>query len=146
MSRLILTLLLTSAAAMRFEDYEVAYNKKYSFRERMMRRAHYEQSLQRVAAHNAGGHSWRAGINQFSDLSDEEFKNSYLMRPQKCSATNTVGVPGETTHLRGTENKKKAADLPPSIDWRTRGVVSEVKNQGADPASSDRSSLHAVDA
>jgi len=130
MSRLILTLLLTSAAAMRFEDYEVAYNKKYSFGERMMRRAHYEQSLQRVAAHNAGGHSWRAGINQFSDLSDEEFKNSYLMRPQKCSATNTVGVPGETTRLRGADNKKKTADLPPSIDWRSRGIVSEVKNQG----------------
>ena len=130
MHRLILTLLLTSAAAMRFEEFEVAFNKKYSFGERMIRRAHYEQSLQRVAAHNAGGHSWRAGINQFSDLSDEEFKNSYLMRPQKCSATNTVGVPGETTHLRGADNKKKTADLPPSIDWRSRGIVSEVKNQG----------------
>ena len=140
MSRLILTLLLTSAAAMRFEDYEVAFNKKYSFGERMIRRAHFEQSLQRVAAHNAGGHSWRAGINQFSDLSDEEFKSKVLMRPQKCSATNTVGVPG------GAENKKKPADLPPSIDWRSRGIVSEVKNQGADPVSSDRSSLHAVDA
>ena len=140
MSRLILTLLLTSAAAMRFEDYEVAFSKKYSFGERMMRRAYYEQSLQRVAAHNAGGHSWRAGINQFSDLSDEEFKSKVLMRPQKCSATNTVGVPG------GAENKKKPADLPPSIDWRSRGIVSEVKNQGADPVSSDRSSLHAVDA
>ena len=133
MSRLILTLLLTSAAAMRFEDYEVSFNKKYSFGERMIRRAHFEQSLQRVAAHNAGGHSWRAGINQFSDLSDEEFKSKVLMRPQKCSATNTVGVPG------GAENKKKPADLPPSIDWRSRGIVSEVKNQGADPVSSDRS-------
>ena len=128
--QLILTLLLTSAAAMRFEDYEVAFNKKYSFGERMMRRAHFEQSLQRVAVHNAGGHSWRAGINQFSDLSDEEFRSKVLMRPQKCSATNTVGVPGETTHLRGAENKKKPADLPPSIDWRSRGIVSEVKNQG----------------
>ena len=133
MSRLILTLLLTSGAAMRFEDYEVAFSKKYSSRERFVRRAHFEQALQRVAAHNAGGHSWRAGINQFSDLSDEEFKSKVLMRPQKCSATNTVGVPG------GAENKKKPADLPPSIDWRSRGIVSEVKNQGADPVSSDRS-------
>ena len=78
--QLILTLLLTSAAAMRFEDYEVAYNKKYSSRERFVRRAHFERSLQRVAAHNAGDHSWKAGINQFSDLSDEEFRAKALMR------------------------------------------------------------------
>ena len=116
-----------------FEDFELAFGKKYSTRERIVRRAHFERSLQRVAAHNAGEHSWRAGINQFSDLSDEEFKSKVLMRPQKCSATNTVGVPG------GAENKKKPADLPPSIDWRSRGIVSEVKNQGADPVSSDRS-------
>ena len=133
MPRLILTLLLTSGAAMRFEEFELAFGKKYSSRERFVRRAHFEQSLQRVAAHNAGDHTWRAGINQFSDLSDEEFKSKVLMRPQKCSATNTVGVPG------GAENKKKPADLPPSIDWRSRGIVSEVKNQGADPVSSDRS-------
>ncbi len=49
MSRLILTLLLTSAAAMRFEDYEVTFNKKYSFGERLVRRAHFEQSLQRAS-------------------------------------------------------------------------------------------------
>ena len=140
MFRFSICLLLAGSAAMRFSEFEVTFGKKYSARERIVRRAHFEQSLQRVAAHNAGDHSWRAGINQFSDLSDEEFKSKVLMRPQKCSATNTVGVPG------GAENKKKAADLPPSIDWRSRGIVSEVKNQGADPVSSDRSSLHAVDA
>ena len=134
MYRLSIILCIAVATAMRtFEDFELAFGKKYSTRERIVRRAHFERSLQRVAAHNAGEHSWRAGINQFSDLSDEEFKSKVLMRPQKCSATNTVGVPG------AAENKKKPADLPPSIDWRSRGIVSEVKNQGADPVSSDRS-------
>ena len=132
MFRLNICLLLVGAAAMRsFEEFELAFGKKYSSRERFVRRAHFERSLQRVAAHNAGDHSWKAGINQFSDLSDEEFRSKVLMRPQKCSATNTVGVPGETTNLRGaSDNKKKAADLPPSLDWRSRGIVSEVKNQG----------------
>ena len=51
MPRLILTLLLTSGAAMRFEEFELAFGKKYSFGERMIRRAHFERSLQRVAAH-----------------------------------------------------------------------------------------------
>ena len=124
MFRLSICLLLADSAAMRLEEFEVAFGKKYSSRERLVRRAYFERSLQRVAAHNAGDHSWKAGINQFSDLSDEEFRSKVLMRPQKCSATNTVGVPG------AAENKKQKADLPPSIDWRTRGVVSEVKNQG----------------
>ena len=51
MHRLILTLLLTSAAAMRsFEEFELAFGKKHSTRERIVRRAHFEQSLQRRGA------------------------------------------------------------------------------------------------
>ena len=120
MHRLILTLLLTSAAAMRFEEFEVAFNKKYSFGERMMRRAHFEQSLQRVAAHNAGGHSWRAGINQFSDLSTRSSSRTAADAPAEVQRDEHRRRAGGDA---AENNKKKTADLPPSIDWRTRGIV-----------------------
>mmetsp|Transcript_88388 Transcript_88388/g.205642 ORF Transcript_88388/g.205642 Transcript_88388/m.205642 type:complete len:294 (+) Transcript_88388:220-1101(+) len=63
------------------------------------------------------------GLNQFSDMSDEEFEAKVLMKPQDCSATQGqrfVGVP----------RSSEALDLPAHVDWRERGVVSEVKNQG----------------
>lgn len=67
--------------------------------------------------------SWTAGINQFSDMSDEEFERAVLMDPQDCSATNgnEVSAPASSS----------PDHLPAHLDWREKGgVVSEVKNQG----------------
>lgn len=54
----------------------------------------------------------------FADLSWEEFQQTILMEPQDCSAT------------MGRQSGMQADPLPASFDWRERGVVSEVKNQG----------------
>jgi len=64
--------------------------------------------------------SYTLGINDFSDLSWAEFSSTHLMAPQHCSAT--VG----SYQVEGVEVK---AD--PSIDWRTKNVVTPVKNQGS---------------
>lgn len=87
-----------------------------------MRLEHFRVSLEVVTAHNAQpGTTFKMGLNQFSDMSDTEFSQKILMKPQDCSATHTA-----TTATHAPES----VDLPSHVDWREKGVISEVKNQG----------------
>lgn len=59
------------------------------------------------------------GINPYSDMSDEEFRNHFNIKAvgadQDCSATQNDGL-------------KEVGDVPDSWDWREKGGVSPVKN------------------
>mmetsp|Transcript_3522 Transcript_3522/g.9169 ORF Transcript_3522/g.9169 Transcript_3522/m.9169 type:complete len:368 (-) Transcript_3522:82-1185(-) len=60
-------------------------------------------------------------VNEFADMSWEEFQQSRLFEPQAdCSAT------GKPEHMRAL----RSHEHPHSQDWREKGVVSPVKNQG----------------
>jgi hypothetical protein len=37
-----------------------------------------------------GEHSWRMGINDFADMTFEEFKEARLMASQECSGEDTI--------------------------------------------------------
>ena len=66
------------------------------------RSPHYERSdyrfqvfyetLKEIKAHNNGDHSWWQGINDFSDMTFDEFKENRLMAPQNCSATSQLQI------------------------------------------------------
>jgi cathepsin H len=60
----------------------------------------------------------------FADMTDAEFTASHLMEPQDCSATHT-----SSGRLRAAE-EKQAPGKPLHVDWRTRGIMTPVKNQG----------------
>jgi len=58
------------------------------------------------------------GLNKFADLTSEEFKVLYTgLLPPKATKAAT--------------NNHHVGDLPPSVDWRAKGAVNPVKNQGA---------------
>ena len=60
-------------------------------------------------------------LNEFADLTFEEFSQLMLMDPQHCSATHTRE---EDVALCSVN-----AEPPSSIDWRSKGALTPVKNQ-----------------
>lgn len=68
-----------------------------------------------IRNHNQKNSTFTVGVNQFTDLTWEEFKNSYLSTPIQNEVPSSL----KTKHENGTE-----------IDWREKGAVTPVKNQG----------------
>mmetsp|Transcript_68984 Transcript_68984/g.179146 ORF Transcript_68984/g.179146 Transcript_68984/m.179146 type:complete len:374 (-) Transcript_68984:91-1212(-) len=112
-----------------FARYRVAHGRTYSDEvEEALRFANFHESLERVRFHNSKpGQTFWKGLNQFSDMSNEEFARKVLMAAQNCSATHHPSVAAVSPSLVGGV---AGADLPARMDWRERGVISEVKNQG----------------
>ncbi|XP_020821255.1 pro-cathepsin H isoform X1 [Phascolarctos cinereus] len=101
-----------------FKSWMKQHNKKY-MSEYHHRLHNFLENKRIIDKHNAGNHSYKMGLNQFSDMSFDEFKKNYLMRtPQNCSAT-------KGSHVR------RVGPYPKFMDWRKKGnYVSPVKNQG----------------
>ncbi|KAL3886617.1 hypothetical protein ACJMK2_026601 [Sinanodonta woodiana] len=109
-----------------FEIYKATYNKNYAPEEELMRRAIWEQNLQRVQQHNLeadrGVHTYWLGMNEYADMSSEEFVRT--MNGYKYDSTKTNC--GKFTFPRNLQ----LSDLPATVDWRTKGYVTPIKNQG----------------
>ncbi|KAG0527808.1 hypothetical protein BDA96_06G265200 [Sorghum bicolor] len=74
------------------------------------------------AAADAGVHSFRLGLNRFADLTNEEYRATYLGVRTK---------PQRERKLSARYHADDNEDLPESVDWRTKGAVAEVKDQGS---------------
>jgi len=87
----------------------------------------FQHNVDRIEQHNAeaasGKHYYTLGINQFADMTTEEFHRAYLSYRKSTASDSTVQpvsfVPSLTLN-----------DVPASLDWRDKKVVSEVKDQG----------------
>ncbi|CAK9312401.1 unnamed protein product [Citrullus colocynthis] len=71
-------------------------------------------------------------LNQFADMSNDEFMNLYtnsnITYYKNLHAKKTEAVNGGRV---GGFMYEEARNLPSSIDWRKKGAVNDIKNQGA---------------
>ncbi|PKU69151.1 cysteine protease XCP2 [Dendrobium catenatum] len=110
-----------------FESWMAKHNKSYDTIKEMMRRFEvFKDNLKHIDETNKKRTSYWLGLNEFADLSHEEFKMMYL------------GLkPNFTRRQEATSSDKRefmyenAVDLPKSVDWRKKGAITPVKNQGA---------------
>ncbi|KAH3756680.1 cysteine proteinase 15A [Pelomyxa schiedti] len=111
---LVLVLLVGAVAALSdFDSWVKQYGKVYhSLAEYKHRKTLWTAKLAEIERFNAEGHSWKKGINQFSDLTAEEFKANYLMAPRRSRAVGASGT-----------------NITQTIDWVAKGAVTSVKNQ-----------------
>jgi len=103
-----------------FVEYVSMFGKQYDAAETFHRFAIFRDTLRLIERHNAGNHSYTMGLNQYSDLTSDEFRAQALGLQQSV-------VDLDTAPHAAFEPTTQA---PPSWDWRPKGAVTPVKNQG----------------
>ena len=107
-----------------FTDYEVEFNKKYTDeREHEIRKAKFQENMEKILKVNSDPNStWKAGVNDFTDRFPHELDNNGFNRPLAFQRQNMMSP--------NFVSRSFLKDLPASVDWREKGVVSPVRNQG----------------
>jgi len=100
-----------------FVEWVQQYNKLYSNSDLFNRFNIFKFNLDLINQHNAGNHTFTLGLNEFSDMTNEEFVDT--MTGRFADASNEAR---ETVEVLG--------DVPNDVDWRGKGIVNAVKNQG----------------
>lgn len=85
----------------------------------------FKDNVKYIHEFNKQGHSYKLALNKFGAMTKEEFRNTYA--GSKIDHHKTLR--GER---RGSGNfiYEKVKSVPASIDWREKGAVTPVKNQG----------------
>ena len=105
----------------RFEQWMVRYGRAYEDNnEREKRFNIFKQNVARIESFNsAKDRPYKLGINQFADLTNEEFVASRnRFKGHMCSNKAT------------TFKYENATALPSTVDWRKKGAVTPIKDQG----------------
>jgi len=104
-----------------FVAYVKQFNKVYTADELFTRFQNFVDNKKAIDAHNAKGMSWTMGVNAFTDLTSKEFSDLYMGY-----------LPRQNDYARSQiEHVAPVGQvLADSLDWRTKGAVTPIKDQG----------------
>ncbi|KAL9897273.1 cathepsin F isoform 2-T2 [Glossina fuscipes fuscipes] len=104
-----------------FAKFQIKFKRNYhTTMEKQMRFRIFKQNLQLIEELNRNEQgSAKYGITEFADMTSPEYKQRtglWQRDPQKAASNPKAEIPN--------------IDLPKEFDWREKGVISPVKNQG----------------
>ncbi|XP_063146992.1 procathepsin L-like [Candoia aspera] len=109
-----------------WKGWKEIHAKDYLEEEETFRRMVWEKNLWRIEQHNLeaaqGKHSFLLAMNHLGDLTDEEFNqmlNGFHPDRAKQHEERVASFP-----------ESAARETPKEVDWRTKGYVTPVKDQG----------------
>jgi C1A family cysteine protease len=112
-------------AKYQFVQFTRKFSKNYDAVEVFNRYNIFKDNLEFIAQHNNENHTYTLGVNEFSDLSHEEFLSMYVSKLDMATGA------ADETFLVGEESTENVAPVPNDMDWRQQGAVNPVKNQAS---------------
>lgn len=114
-----------------FESWIEKHGKIYeTIEEKLHRFEIFKENLKHIDERNKIVSNYWLGLNEFADLSHDEFKNKFL-------GLKVVDKLSENRQCSDNDDddfsyRKVDFDaIPKSVDWRKKGAVTPVKNQGS---------------
>ncbi|KAK4859629.1 hypothetical protein QYF36_008937 [Acer negundo] len=109
-----------------YEAWLVKHGKVYNaLGEKEKRFEIFKDNLRFIDEHNSENRTYTVGLNRFSDLTNEEYRSMYL-GAKKSVKRNTLKAKSSDRYL-----PRVGESLPDSVDWRKKGAVVDVKDQGS---------------
>jgi len=108
-----------------FSNFVKTYNKEYDLNEYHQRFSIFKQNLAIVEKMNAESDNKVFGVTKFMDLTPEEFQRTYLM-PKGFIKNRQAALNLNKDDVL----TPKIINAPDTFDWRGKGAVTAVKDQG----------------